>query len=61
MSYKVSAIITPFCRNLLAPASVVAYFFITDDGSYRKLGFKGGFGNGTKAFVPLDHRTGLSV
>ena len=32
MSYKVNFIITPFCRNLLAPASALDFFVITDDG-----------------------------
>ena len=32
MSYKVSAIIIPFCRNLLSPAMVAAFFVTSDDG-----------------------------
>ena len=32
MSYKVSAIIIPFCRNLLAPAMMLAFFVTSDDG-----------------------------
>ena len=32
MSYKVTAIITPFCRNLLAPAMALVFFVISDDG-----------------------------
>ena len=38
MSYKVSAIIIPFCRNLLAPAMVAAFFDVTsDDGLAKKV------------------------
>ena len=32
MSYKVNSIITPFCRNLLAPAMMLAFFVTSDDG-----------------------------
>ena len=32
MSYKVNSIITPFCRNLLAPAMALAFFVTSDDG-----------------------------
>ena len=31
MSYKVSAIIIPFCRNLLSPAMVLDFFVTSDD------------------------------
>ena len=37
MSYKVSAIIIPFCRNLLAPAMVAAFFVTSDDGLAKKV------------------------
>ena len=37
MSYKVSAIIILFCRNLLAPAMVAAFFVTSDDRLDRKL------------------------
>ena len=37
MSYKVSAIIIPFCRNLLSPAMVAAFFVTSDDGLAEKL------------------------
>ena len=37
MSYKVSAIIIPFCRNLLSPAMVAAFFVTSDDGLRKKL------------------------
>ena len=37
MSYKVSSIITPFCRNLLAPAMALAFFVTSDDGLRKKL------------------------
>ena len=37
MSYKVNSIITPFCRNLLAPAMVAAFFVTSDDGLAKKV------------------------
>ena len=37
MSYKVSAIIIPFCRNLLALAMVAAFFVTSDDGLAKKV------------------------
>ena len=37
MSYKVNSIITPFCRNLLAPASVLPWSGTIDDGLAKKV------------------------
>ena len=61
MSYKVSVIITPFCRNLLAPASVSAYFVISDDGLGPKLQEVCFYRHGRKPLVPLDHWAALST
>ena len=56
MSYKVSAIITPFCRNLLAPASVSAFFAISDVGLGPKLQEACKNRHGRKPLVPFGHR-----
>ena len=37
MSYKVNSIITPFCRNLLAPAMALAFFVTSGDRLDQKL------------------------
>ena len=61
MSYKVSAIITPFCRNLLAPAMVLAFFVIGDVGLGPKLQEACKNRHDRKPLVPLDHWAALST
>ena len=61
MSYKVSAIITPFCRHLLAPAMALAFFVISDVGPGPKLQEACKNRHGRKPLVPLDHWAALST
>ena len=56
MSYKVSAIIIPFCRNLLSPAMVAAFFVTSDDGLAEKLQEACKNRHGHKALAPCSHR-----
>ena len=56
MSYKVSAIIIPFCRNLLDPAMVAAFFVTSDDGLAEKLQEACKNRHGHKALAPCSHR-----